>query len=153
MFEAMNPTMWKTVGIIMAIITALIALIALIVVLTDKTEDVGKVGEAIERMSSDVGNVDVSGSKIPRYATGTNYHRGGLAYITEYSPEQLSLPGGTNMVVMPRGTKVKPNVSSTLSAGAGGGDVFNISINANNVKEFNDIIRLAERARQERRAM
>lgn len=153
MFEAMNPTMWKTVGIIMAIIAALIALIALIVVLTDKTEDVGKVGEAIERMSSDVGNVDVSGSKIPRYATGTNYHRGGLAYITEYSPEQLSLPGGTNMVVMPRGTKVKPNVSSALSSGAGGGDVFNISINANNVKEFNDIIRLAERARQERRAM
>lgn len=153
MFEMMNPTMWKTVGIIMAIITALIALIALIVVLTDKTEDVGKVGEAIERMSSDVGNVDVSGSKIPHYATGTNYHRGGLAYITEYSPEQLSLPNGTNMVVMPRGTKVKPNVSGTLSAGAGGGDVFNISINANNVKEFNDIIRLAERARQERRAM
>lgn len=30
MFEAMNPTMWKTVGIIMAIIAALIALIALI---------------------------------------------------------------------------------------------------------------------------
>jgi len=153
MFEMMNPTMWKTVGIIMAIITALIALIALIVVLTDKTEDVGKVGEAIERMSSDVGNVDVSGSKIPRYATGTNYHRGGLAYITEYSPEQLSLPNGTNMVVMPRGTKVNPNVSSALSSGAGGGDIFNISINANNVKEFNDIIRLAERARQERRAM
>lgn len=153
MFEAMNPTMWKTVGIIMAIIAALIALIALIVVLTDKTEDVGKVGEAIERMSSDVGNVDVSGSKIPRYATGTNYHRGGLAFITEYSPEQLSLPNGTNMVVMPRGTKVNPNVSGISSSEAGGGDVFNISINANNVEEFNDIIRLAERARQERRAM
>jgi len=153
MFEMMNPTMWKTVGIIMAIVTALIALIALIVVLTDKTEDVGKVGKAIEDMSNDVGSVDINGSKIPRYATGTNYHRGGLAYITEYSPEQLSLPNGTNMVVMPRGTKVKPNVSGTLSAGAGGGDVFNISINANNVKEFNDIIRLAERARQERRAM
>lgn len=153
MFEMMNPTMWKTVGIIMAIITALIALIALIVVLTDKTEDVGKVGKAIEDMSNDVGSVDINGSKIPRYATGTNYHRGGLAYITEYSPEQLSLPNGTNMVVMPRGTKVNPNVSSALSSGAGGGDIFNISINANNVKEFNDIIRLAERARQERRAM
>lgn len=152
-FETMNPTMWKTVGIIMAIVTALIALIALIVVLTDKAEDVGKVGSAIEKMSNDVGNVNISGNNIPRYATGTNYHRGGLAYITEYSPEQLSLPNGTNMVVMPRGTKVTPNVSGVSNTGAGGGDVFNISINANNVKELNDIIRLAEQARQERRAM
>lgn len=148
-----NLTMIKTVGIILAVIAAVAALLTLIVVLAGKKDDVADVGKSIKDMVSEAGNVNVNGTDIPQDATGTNYHPGGLAFITEYSPEQLSLPNGTNMVVMPRGTKVKPNVSGTLSAGAGGGDVFNISINANNVKEFNDIIRLAERARQERRAM
>lgn len=163
-----NLSMIKTVGIILAVVAAVAALLALIVVLAGKKDDIADVGESIKDMVSEAGNVNVSGTEIPRRATGTNYinvneiprnatgtnyHPGGLAFITEYSPEQLSLPNGTNMVVMPRGTKVTPNVSGVSNTGAGGGDVFNISINANNVKEFNDIIRLAERARQERRAM
>lgn len=145
--KMMNPEMWKTVGIIMAIITALIILIALIVTLTGKTKDLGQVGQSIGQISGQVGNIDASGN-IPRYANGTNYHRGGAAFITEYAPEQLSLPNGTNMVVMPRGTKVDPNVT----IGAGGGDVFNISINAKDVQDINDIVDLAHRARQDRRA-
>lgn len=147
-----NLSMIQTVGIVLAVVAAVAALVALIVVLTGKKDDVADVGKSIKNMATEAGDMGGIGGKIPRYATGTNYHRGGLAYITEYSPEQLSLPNGTNMVVMPRGTKVTPNVSGVSNTGAGG-DVFNISINANDIKEFNDIIRLAERARQERRAM
>lgn len=143
MIDLMNPSMWKTVGIIMAIVTALIAVLALIVAISGKKDDLTGIGKSIGQITDSVGVKD-----IPQYAHGTNYHRGGAAYITEYAPEQLSLPSGTNMVVMPRGTKVTPNVS----VGAGGGDVFNISINARDVREFNDIVRLAEGARQQRRA-
>lgn len=73
---------------------------------------------------------------------------GGVAFITEFAPEQLSLPNGTNMVVMPRGTRVNPNVS----AGRSGGDTYNITIDAKNVREFNDIVKMAQNARQRRRA-
>ena len=143
MLDLMNPTMWKTVGIIMAIVSALVIVLALIVAISGKANSLNNIGQSIGQITDSVGAND-----IPRYAAGTNYHRGGPAYITEYAPEQLSLPSGTNMVVMPRGTKVTPNVT----VGAGGGDVFNISISAKDVREFNDIVRLAEGARQQRRA-
>ena len=143
MLDLMNPTMWKTVGIIMAIVSALVIVLALIVAISGKADSLNNIGQSIGQITDSVGAND-----IPRYAAGTNYHRGGPAYITEYAPEQLSLPSGTNMVVMPRGTKVTPNVT----IGAGGGDVFNISISAKDVREFNDIVRLAEGARQQRRA-
>ena len=148
--KMMNPTLWITVGIIMAIIAALIALIALIVVLTKKKDDFKEISGSITELTNSVGadNITSSVNSVPRYAHGTNYHRGGAAFITEYAPEQLSLPNGTNMVVMPRGTKVDPNVT----IGAGGGDVFNISINAKDVQDINDIVDLAHRARQDRRA-
>lgn len=141
MIELMNPTMWKTVGIIMAIVAALVTVLALIVAISGKADSLNGIGQSIGQITDTVGV-----NNIPRYANGTNYHRGGPAYITEYAPEQLTLPSGTNMVVMPRGTKVTPNVN------VGGGDTFNISINAHDIREFNDIIRLAENARQERRA-
>lgn len=144
MLELMNPTMWKTVGIIMAIVSALVIVLALIVAISGKANSLNNIGQSIGQITDSVGN-----NNIPHYATGTNYHRGGPAYITEYAPEQLSLPNGTNMVVMPRGTKVTPNI--TVGSG-GGGDVFNIIIDAKNIREFNDIIRLAEDARQQRRA-
>lgn len=141
--ELMNPTMWKTVGIIMAVVTALVMVLALIAAITGKKDDLGSIGQSMKSISGSVGM-----DSIPRYANGTNYHRGGPAFITEYAPEQLSLPSGTNMVVMPRGTKVSPDVS----IGADGGDTFYITIDARSVQEFNDIVRLAENARQERRA-
>lgn len=148
--DTFNPAMWKTVAVIMAIVSALIILIALIVALTGKSKDLQNIGSSVGQISSQVGMGDISAASanIPRYANGTSYHPGGAAFITEFSPEQLMLPNGTNMVVMPRGTKVDPNVS----VGAGGGDVFNVTIDAKNVQEFNDIVRLAKQARQERRA-
>ena len=147
-FGAMNPTLWKTVGIIMAVVVALIALLAIIAAISGKANDIERIGESVGNLSQNIGNQVTAANKIPQYANGTNYHRGGLAFITEYSPEQLSMPDGTNMVVMPRGTRVNPNVS--LSSG---GDVYNITIDAKNVREFNDIVRMAKSARRERRAM
>lgn len=150
--NTMNPAMWKTVGIIMAIITALIILVALITALSGKKNDIQQIGASIGEITNQVGASNISSSAqngIPRYASGTRYHPGGVAFITEYAPEQLSMPNGTNMVVMPRGTRVSPNIRSNQS----GGDVYNITIDAKNVREFNDIVKMAKNAKQTRRAM
>ena len=76
------------------------------------------------------------------YASGTNYAPGGLALVGERGPEIVDLP---------RGAKVYPN--GVLPAGMGGGsavnesNVYNITIDAASVKEFNDIVRIAQGAR------
>lgn len=147
--KIMDIQTWKTVGIILVVIAALTTVLALIAAISGKKNDLKEIGSSISEINraTNVNSITSAGNNIPRYANGTNYHPGGLAFITEFAPEQLSLPNGTNAVVMPRGTKVNPNVS-----GFSGGDVFNITIDAKNVQEFNDIVRLAQNARRERRA-
>ena len=153
MLAIANISMSKTLLIILAIATAIALIVWLITKLKSDAKDAGSTLEDAMQSAKDATsginpNEYSRKTNIPQYANGTNYHRGGLAFITEYSPEQLSMPDGTNMVVMPRGTRVNPNVS--LSSG---GDIYNITIDAKNVREFNDIVRMAKSARRERRAM
>lgn len=75
------------------------------------------------------------------YADGTYNHPGGLALVGERGPELLRLPTGSQ--VYPTG------VSQTmLQSARGGGDTYNITIDARSVREFNDIVRIAKSARQ-----
>ncbi|NLA28024.1 MAG: phage tail tape measure protein [Firmicutes bacterium] len=46
------------------------------------------------------------GGRVPQYASGTDYHHGGLAIVGERGPELLNLP---------RGTQVKPLKSQTIN--------------------------------------
>lgn len=71
------------------------------------------------------------------YADGTDFAPGGLALVGERGPEIVSLPRGS--AVYPHGT-MPPGMSSTANT-------YNITIDARNVKEFNDIIRYAQGAR------
>ena len=146
--KVMDVQTWKTVGIILVVIAALTTVLALIAAISGKKNDLKEIGASIGEINraTNVNGITSAGNNIPRYANGTDYHPGGLAFITEFAPEQLSLPNGTNAVVMPRGTKVNPNI------GTFGGDVWNITIDAKNVQEFNDIVRMAQNARTERRA-
>lgn len=74
------------------------------------------------------------------YADGTYNHPGGYALVGERGPEVLRLPIGS---------QVYPgNTVQTQMARAGGGDTYNITIDAKNVREFNDIVRMAKAARQ-----
>lgn len=61
------------------------------------------------------------GIKIPGFASGTNYAPGGLAVVGEKGPELIQLP---------RGSKVFPNVPSPNAAGGMGGAVH-VTINQN----------------------
>lgn len=77
----------------------------------------------------------VSGS----YARGTAYHPGGLALVGERGPEIVDLPQGSK--VYPSGT------------GPAGGTTNNyyVTIDASRIREFNDIVRIAESERVSRR--
>ena len=70
---------------------------------------------------------------MPKYANGTSYHPGGYAIVGEEGPE---------VVRMPRGSAVSPT---------GFGDVY-VTVDAKNVREFNDIVRIVQNARQNGRA-
>lgn len=65
-------------------------------------------------------------------AGGTDNWRGGLTWVGETGPELVSLPRGSQIL------------SAQESAGAGDVHIGQIIIDAKNVKEFNDIIRMVQ---------
>ena len=69
-------------------------------------------------------------------ASGTDYWRGGRTLIGEYGPEEVVLPQGTRIA------------SAQETRQAAGGDTFYITIPANTVKEFNDIVNIARNKRR-----
>ena len=75
------------------------------------------------------------------YADGTYNHPGGYALVGERGPEILRLPTGSQ--VYPTGVS-----QSMMQYARGGGDTYNITIDARSVREFNDIVRIARSARQ-----
>lgn len=81
------------------------------------------------------------GGMLKGYADGTYNHPGGLALVGERGPELLRLPAGSQ--VYPTGVS-----QSMMQSARGGGDTYNITIDAKSVREFNDIVRIARSARQ-----
>lgn len=75
-----------------------------------------------------------TGWEIPGYAAGTQNWRGGMTWVGENGPELVSLPRGSQIL----------NAQDSQKAS---GDVFNITIPADTVREFEDIVRIAESAR------
>lgn len=71
------------------------------------------------------------------FANGTDFAPGGLALVGERGPEIVSLPRGST--VYPHGT-APAGMSSTANT-------YNITIDAKNIREFNDIVRYAQGAR------
>ena len=71
-------------------------------------------------------------------ATGNDNWRGGLTWVGEAGPELVALPGGSQIM----------NAQDSRSVG---GDTFYITIDAKSVKEFNDIVEMAQSARVRQR--
>ena len=66
-------------------------------------------------------------------ASGTENFRGGFTWVGEAGPERVFLP---------RGSKIQ-----TAQESRKGGDTFIFNIRADNIKELNDLIKIAESAR------
>lgn len=143
--KAMDPAnakMMKTTLIILGVVAALIALAVVIAIIMGKSKELN---DSMSSMGQSIGNMQnqATGS-IPRYASGTLSAKGGLALVGENGPEFVSLRPGA---------RVYNNSESMALLGAGsGGNVFNVTIDAKNVKEFNDIVRIAQRERITARA-
>ena len=74
------------------------------------------------------------------YATGTQFAPGGWSVVGEKGPE---------IVRLPRGSEVYPNgVTPRLESGGNVANYYNVEIRAADVREFNDIVRLAQAQRQ-----
>ena len=95
---------------------------------------------------------------IGRNANGTDYWRGGLTWVGERGPELIQLPQATRIF----STEESAGISSRMAAmqmmsTTYGGDTFvfhpgAIVIDPKNVREFNDVVRMAQDARQSQRA-
>ena len=71
-------------------------------------------------------------------AAGTDSWRGGWSWVGENGPELLRLPQGTQ-------------VMSNQASHSLGGDTYYITIDAKNIQEFEDIIRIVQTQRRRRR--
>ena len=71
-------------------------------------------------------------------STGTDNWRGGWTWVGENGPELMRLPQGSQIM------------TAQESRGYGG-DIYNITIDAKSVKEFEDIIRIVQNQRRLRR--
>lgn len=78
--------------------------------------------------------------RVGRNAAGTDNWRGGITWVGENGPELVSLPQGSQI----------HNAQESREM-AGGGNVFNITISAKDIKELNDIVRIAESSRMSQR--
>ena len=94
----------------------------------------GPVGDLAVRVGKFAGTVI---GNVKGYANGTDFHPGGLALVGERGPEIVSLPRGS--AVYPHGTAPAGMTSNA--------NTYNITIDAKNIREFNDIIRYAQGAR------
>ncbi len=121
----------KTTAIILGVVAALIALAAIIAVISGKSNDLN---QTMDNVSSSVGRINksIQGQQTKYNAVGTDYFEGGETWVGENGPER---------VVLPRGSRIVDAQSAKNSA------VYNtyyVTIDAKNVKEFNDIVQLAQ---------
>lgn len=71
-------------------------------------------------------------------AIGTDNWRGGWTWVGENGPELMRLPRGSQIM-------------TAQESGEYGGDVYNITIDAKSIREFEDIIRIVQNQRRLRR--
>ncbi|WP_195200553.1 hypothetical protein [Faecalispora jeddahensis] len=143
-FKLADGSMDMTKIKILAVVSALVALAAIIAIIMGKSGEIQRtfssIGDSVGKINGQVNNVSTSGAynRIPAYAKGTTYHPGGPAIVNDgpgYPGEIIDLPNGSR--VYPHGTYPQ-----------GGGDTYYVTIDAKNVQEFNDIVRLAKNQRR-----
>lgn len=92
---------------------------------------------AISTIGSGIGLIkNISSMRQGRHATGTDNYIGGVTWVGENGPELVSLPQGTQIF------------NAQESRRAVGGDTFYVTINAKDVKSFNDVVRISDNKRR-----
>lgn len=118
---------------IMLIVAGITALVAVIAVLIGKGNQINSAMSSIT--SATTGTMRAANSKVPQYATGTRSAHGGLALVGENGPELVNLRGGE---------RIYNNSQTRGLLGGSNISIGQITIDAKNVKEFNDIVAIAK---------
>jgi hypothetical protein len=85
---------------------------------------------------------------IKNYASGTDYHPGGLAMINEEGPELIDLPRGSRVIPHRKSMQMLRNIPAYAGGiGSFGGDTFIFNVSANEWEQLADIIRIAKERR------
>jgi len=141
-FDKVSGGAMKTSTKILIVVGALIALAAIIAVIIGKSSDLDRtlanVGESINQVSGNVNQTQSNYTASQYNASGTDYFSGGRTWVGESGPEQ---------VVLPRGSQIIPRDKVS------GGDNynFNVTIDAKNVTDFNDVVRVCMQKKQANR--
>lgn len=117
---------------IMLIVAGITALVAVVAVLIGKGNEINSAMSGIS--SATTGTMRAANSKVPQYATGTRSARGGMALVGENGPELVNLRGGEHIYT---------NGQTRSLLGGDSISIGQITIDAKNVKEFNDIVNIA----------
>lgn len=138
-FDTFDKSALKTTAIILGVVAGLIALAALIAVIIGKSSEVEKtmnsIGNSVGSLTGSVDQVQNNYKNVPRYARGTTFHPGGMALVGEEGPELIDLPVGSRVYTASQTRKM---------IGTGNGTVnYYVTIDAKSVKEFDDIVRIA----------
>lgn len=123
--------------IIMGVVAAGLLLVSVFMMVKDIF---GGTNESSRDMNRTLAQVNNTVANMPRHARGTPYWGGGETWVGEEGPER---------VVLPRGTRIYSATQSRMAAGDTGGSSviiqsLNVTVDAKNVREFNDIVRIAE---------
>lgn len=138
-FKGMDTSTIKTTAIVLGVVAALIALAAIIAVIMGKSNDLQNsmksIGQSVGQVNQTVANTQSNTVKAVGHANGTNFFEGGETWINEETPNP-------ELVRLPRGSKIYSSTETKQMLG--GGDTYNITIDAKNVKEFNDVVNIVK---------
>ena len=141
-FNTFNLAANKTTLIIIGVIAAVIVLISLITTLAGKSKDaedaVGKAADSVTQITNSVTGAQNNYKKTANNATGTADFAGGKTWVGEAGPE---------LVELPEGSRITPadQVGQTVI------NNYYCEINARDVKEFNDVVRIMNNQRMAER--
>lgn len=120
---------------IMGVVAAVIILVVALSVLFGKGDDLNRsfasIGGTVEGLTGTVTKAQTNTYNAGNHASGTANFAGGRTWVGEAGPELLTLPGGTA-------------ITPANEVGRTEHNVFNITIDAKNVRDFQRVVELAE---------
>lgn len=138
-FSATSSGATKVLLVITAIVGSLILILGLIALIKEGKDgfdsSLANLKETSSEMQNSIANTQMNYRNVSYHARGTLSHRGGLAVVGEEGPELVDLPAGTRVY--------NARQTSRLLSG-GETNIYYITIDAKNVKEFNDVVRIAQ---------
>lgn len=137
-FKTFDLAANKTTLVIVGVVAAVIALVTLLTVLIGKGDEAGKamasVGESMKSVTDSVTGAQNNIRRTQNNARGTADFAGGKTWVGEDGPELVTLPKGTSI------TPEKETGQTVINN-------YYCTIDAKNVKEFNDVVNIMNQQR------